>query len=652
MLDADLFVLPDFFREHYEVAMAKWDARSCQYRILREPSARVPACDASSNPWPDTFGFGFDGGEGDAAEQWQSQVQSSLPVLQPMAAPVAIDTKAQKDILQWAEGINAPTKPSSKASASAWESQLQEQPQVESPAPAPSAFMSAWANRKRRPELIEAEQQAMRANEKQVQSQTEERHGSTLDLRHRQRQQQNDNAPPALLIDLSENTPTEERRGEHDLPIHAQGSFLPLQTPNRPVPASEETSQPEPPPLIDFSEDPPTEEQPKFQPETKLKGGRSRTSDRPSENTETSPTNSSAAQGLSSLQMSMDQILSLAVARHGCSAIHVELFVGKIYVAAKSVPRHLRCLPRRPAPHFSREEWSSVFASPMGKTPGAKVAFSKRLTNSWKEARFLSELQDHTPNGVVDVFRPTTTPEKQRYRIHCRNERDGSEAFIDIVDQEENAWVVAAVQTPLGSTRIYFPKRNWDACVFVGGYVPLTAAQAAAFESTAKTVQIMPRAEDEEPGKLYGRTPDSDVKVLTVETRLERTFRSQVHNTDTFLNVTQVRRHMLEQRADGTFMAHAAAEADMVHAGLLWFEVSLRSRKLNRALTAANAREGGTVTHPQVVDAKSVADSSLTKLWHFGQFLVMHADAVGSRSRWLQADEGATQPSQNQTGIL
>ena len=641
-------MLPDFFKEYFGIAMAKWDAKSCQNRIIMEALAPVPDYEEPLNPWPNTFGLELGGGPGSAADQWQRQVESTFPVLQPVTMPVAMDTRAQKNIMQWAESVPPPAESSSKSTA--WKGQVQEEPGEERAQPAYSAFDNAWLHRKRRPEVIEAERQEMREKEKQAQTQTRVNEGNPRTLSARQQRQYCGAAPPPL-IDLSEDTPTEEQLSIRVSPSYPQGFPVSQRQPFRPM-APQESCQPEPPPLIDFSEEPPAEEQPKFQRETKLRGTKSGKPGRSSQKADPAPKESSAVKCLSVLQTAMDQTFTLSAAKHRCSAFHVELFVGKAYIAAQSVPRHLRCQPRRAAAFFEQDEWPKIFASPAGREPGAETAFSKRLTNSWREARFLGDLQDRTPNGPVDVFGPTSSPEKQRYRIHCRNQRDGSEGFIDVADKEARAYEIKEVGQPLGSTRIHFPKRAWDACVFASGQTRLSDAQHAALENVAKTVQVTPRTEAGEPGKLYGRTTNSDIEILVVETRIERIYRSKIHSTDIFLNVTQVRRHMLEQRPDGAFMARAASEDEMLDAGLLWFEASLRSRRLNRALTAANADAGGVVTHTQIVEAKSMVESSLANLWNFGHFLVTRADAVGPKSRWLQGAAGTTQPSQTQTGIL
>ena len=251
--------------------------------------------------------------------------------------------------------------------------------------------------------------------------------------------------------------------------------------------------------------------------------------------------------------------------------VNLELLLGKLFVEAMTVPLDYRCHRKRPALAFAPVDWSAIMPTLNG-TGSTSTIFSRRITRSWEDARFLLDLPHPT---MRRMFKPAHQSMRAYYEIDCLESRTGTELIIEIADNKEV--LMRAPESKVGTVSLHFPERAWDARFVVSSTSKLDSKSARSLTSLVDKLWINAPdgSEGEAPERLYCQKEGSHVIIRSVKLKREITHEITETKSDVSLYMTQVKRLQVTEYPGNKFCAWAFPEEEMVLQGLLWWEAQL-----------------------------------------------------------------------------
>ena len=667
-LDSALCSLPNFFREYHETVVASWDSVSLQYRMKPRATNIVTYPKGFFCPWIGAGGFGY-GSLPSIEDDWLPPEVENAGSLELMLARSRLSDQNRK-IMEWREKVADPLdgdgRPTLAADTTVGDSgnlitlgdakakrlptrvgtdvgAANQQPSdhrqdrsalqqrtanvqtdgsaCEHPKPCrpenaefhTASWKEMFANRGRRPEAIEAERLEALAKEHGV-----EEWQLPKALRAPPKPSTSTSAP---LVDILE----DDSRADSQSKYHYERK---LRGPKRPPKQTNSSTSPAPEAVAPICED-----------RLALEQARDRLH--------------------KEARISIMRILKLSLASHRCAQIHVDLFLGKLFVDSKTLSKNLRCRKNQSTGYFTPANWGAVFAIPAGGPRGspsgtAASVLSKRLCTTWDEVRALLDIWDEqVDRPSIQLFDPHPIKQKDLYVLHCRNEQDQSEAIIQIEVGEESPADSSsanarhqhggqATQTrptkeifrpraSLGNVNIHCPGQTWDMALQVSGSSKVDHDALPAFWPIHESVCVTSPNGDGKPGKVYAKSAFPSVKVVSVELRREKVHGCRV-NPDLSIVLTQVRGHRIAAHTsgDGRVCAWQPSDEQMLAEGRLWWEARLRSRGLSDCL---HIRDGLHTEYARLQQARDgVIKPSLKNLLEAGMWVVPRIDAIGNAS--------------------
>ena len=261
----------------------------------------------------------------------------------------------------------------------------------------------------------------------------------------------------------------------------------------------------------------------------------------------------------------------------------IELEVGQLFTKGSTVPRRYQCNQNRPSEPFAREEWASVFTS---HTDGGKAStiFSPKLTTSWEDADYITNLPHPTRRHIFDS---TVKRDVSTYKIMCLNERTGDQGYIEISNDGAPPRI-SPMSQELGAINIHFPRHIWDARIRVTSPSALGSEASSQLRAIAENVWIH-AVDSLNPSQevLYCQNPHSHISVVSAELRREIVHQARGTGRDIFGHLVRVESLEIAELVGG-FCAFSREEATRPSA---YWEFKLSSKDMSNTFGRRQSRE-------------------------------------------------------------
>ena len=363
------------------------------------------------------------------------------------------------------------------------------------------------------------------------------------------------------------------------------------------------------------------------------------------------PMNSRTARGepqadIPQLSTVIQTVLSGALANSQVasnSSIALEVFLGKAYVDTKTVTPHFRCFKGRQAPAFAPSDFLDIFATPFA-NGNATTFFSRRLTSSWQDAKFIIDL---SRRNAVRLFEPDPVQTRVHYRLRCRDENTGVEVVIDV--HYYGSVVVQGPEESLATIKVHVPKQIWDACLNLSICPNLEQKDFSFFQPFLESLWIEGSNNEQDRMQRLKAQKGCHLAVLSAELRHEVAHQSRV-DSDILINVTQIQDLVTSDPESDKFFALAYPSEEMIERGRLWYEVRLSSTKGANALSRTMFNEAERTTESpgreEIVDAAGrmfeVAKPVLERIDNVGFSSQAMAESSASQTAYSRSQIGTT----------